>query len=197
MTLPTIEPIAPVLRKVIPVGGEWRYELKLDGFRGMLYIDRDQRFFRSKKMDLMQRFQQLADSVAAAVPVRDAIFDGEIVVLDDGLPDFNALLHRRGTPQYAAFDLLWLNGRDLRGLSYLKRKAALKKLLARQTAIGYVEHHTAPELFTAAAKLDLEGVVAKRTSDVYAPTVQWVKVRHAAYSQKEGRGELFHKSKQR
>ena len=52
-------------------------------------------------------------------------------------------MFRRGQPEYAAFDLLWLNGRDLRMLPFEKRKAALRGVLKGQNAIGYVESHSA------------------------------------------------------
>jgi bifunctional non-homologous end joining protein LigD len=84
-------------------------------------------------------------------------------------------MQARGEPQYGAFDLLWLNGRDLRPVPFMKRKTRLKKLLAGQDAVAYVEPHRSPELFEAAARLDLEGVVAKRAGDPYAAETEWLR----------------------
>jgi bifunctional non-homologous end joining protein LigD len=189
--LPIIDPIVPTLAKHLPVGPEWRYEVKLDGFRGMLYIENEAAYFRSKSRKVMRRFQDLADTMKDGLGVRDAVLDGEIIVVNQRLPDFYALMYRRGNPEYAAFDLLFLNGRDIRDMAYTERKKRLEKILAKQTAIAYVESHLDPSLFEAAVRLDLEGIVAKRKSDPYARTTEWLKVKYATYSQAEGRWELF------
>jgi bifunctional non-homologous end joining protein LigD len=191
VTLPIVEPIRPVLSKTVPVGGEWRYELKLDGFRGVLYIENGRGLFRSKTSRVMRRFEALANGIARALPFTDAIFDGEIIALRKKLPDFAALMFRRGRPEYAAFDLLWLNGRDLRPMTYERRKDALLRALIDQKAVGYVESHAEPQLFDAAARLDLEGIVAKRVMDDYSPGARWLKVKHRGYTQNEGRWEMF------
>ena len=80
--LPIIDPILPVLNRALPRGREWRYELKLDGFRGTLYIDDGKAFFRSKTKRVMRRFQDLADGLAKVLNVRSAVFDGEILVME-------------------------------------------------------------------------------------------------------------------
>jgi bifunctional non-homologous end joining protein LigD len=90
------------------------------------------------------------------------------------------LFFRQGKPAFAAFDLLWLNGRDMRPVPFWRRKTALQTLLAR---IDYVDHYDTPELFGIAAEKDLEGIVAKRRSDPCAPETTWVKVKHAGSSQ--------------
>lgn len=190
MPLPTIEPLRPI-RRDIPLGREWVYEVKLDGFRGMLAIENGRGTFTSKNVNTMKRFQPLADALAHALPVESAILDGEIVVMgEEGRPDFYALFYQRGTPAYAAFDLLWLDGRDLREQPLWRRKKALQKLVAG-TPVGYVDHVADPQIFVATAARDLEGIVAKRRNDPYAPETEWIKVKHFAYSQSEGRWELF------
>jgi bifunctional non-homologous end joining protein LigD len=71
----------------------------------------------------MTRFSELAEQVHAELPGRDVILDGEIVALDNqGRISFWDLMRRRGTLAYVAFDVLWLNGRDLRELPLVKRK---------------------------------------------------------------------------
>ena len=193
VALPEIDPILPQLSKHVPRGKEWVYELKLDGFRGTLYVEKGRGYFRSKTRRPMARFQELADRLAASLDVRSAILDGEIIVLTKGVPDFRALLLRKGEPEFAAFDLMWLNGRDLRASVYWRRKKSLQNLLAKHPIIAFVESHAAPGLFEAAAQLDLEGIVAKRRSDPYDPAVaRWVKVKYAEYSQNnEERWEMF------
>lgn len=69
---------------------------------------------------------------------------------------------------------------------------ALEKLVSG-TRIGYVEHSDDPRLMDAVARMDLEGIVAKRRADPYAQQTEWLKIKHAEYSQKEGRAELFHR----
>jgi bifunctional non-homologous end joining protein LigD len=187
-----VEPLRPVRSKTVPVGREWTYELKLDGFRGMLSIDGGRAGFTSKTGKPLRRFQELADALAQTLGVQSAILDGEVIVMGDAGPDFNALFFRRGEPAYAAFDLLWLNGRDLRPQPFWRRKRALQKLVAA-SPIAYVEHVDDPGLFAAAASHDLEGIVAKRRSDPYAADTHWVKVKHSGYTQIQGRWELFDK----
>jgi bifunctional non-homologous end joining protein LigD len=189
--LPVVEPIVPVLSRELPRGREWRFEVKLDGFRGTLYIEDRKAAFRSKTRRVMRRFQDLADRLAKVLDVRSVILDGEILVMGESAPDFGALMQAQGEPEYAAFDLVWLNGRDLRPLPYTKRKARLRKVLAGQTAVAYVEAHRSVDLFEAAARLDLEGVVAKRAGDRYDTSTEWVKVKNRDYTQMEGRWELF------
>src|SRR5438045_2182893 len=131
--LPAIAPLRPILSKTVPIGREWIYELKLDGFRGMLRVDEGRAHFTSKNSNHMRRFDALAISVARTLAARNAILDGEIIVMSDRGPDFNALFCGRGTPAYAAFDLVWLNGRDLRVLPLWRRKNAWRKLVATTT----------------------------------------------------------------
>jgi bifunctional non-homologous end joining protein LigD len=193
--LPLIEPIRPLLTRDVPSGRSWRYELKLDGFRGTLYIDRGTAGFRSKNQRPMPRFGDLAARVAAELQVVEAILDGEIVVMGERGPKFNALMFHRGAPQFAAFDLLWLDGRDLRPSPYHRRKAALRRLLRHQTWASFVDSHAEAELFEAAARMDLEGIVAKHRDDAYGPETRWLKVKNVNYSQMAGRWELFRRTR--
>jgi bifunctional non-homologous end joining protein LigD len=176
--------------KIAPIGREWLYEPKLDGFRGVLFIENGRGKFMSKNGHWMPRFKDLAAELARTLRVTDAIFDGEIVVAGKIGPDFRALFYRRGTPQYAAFDLLWLNGTDLRPLPLSRRKTALRRL-TKKSPISYVDPTGDPRLFDAAVTIDLEGIVAKRRTDPYAPDTIWVKVKYPGYSQMAGRHDMF------
>jgi hypothetical protein len=129
------------------------------------------------------------------LPKREVILDGEIVALDDeGRISFWDLMRGRGTPAYAAFDVLWLNGRDLRELPLTQRKKRLERLIpASVGALNCVPCFKAEgrELFEAACRLDLEGIVAKRKTDGYRPEISWYKIKNPTYTQTEGRRELF------
>jgi bifunctional non-homologous end joining protein LigD len=190
LTLPRIAPLRPIRSTTVPIGREWLYELKLDGFRGMLEIQDGTARFTSKTSKWMRRFDPLALSLSRALGVRSAILDGEILVMGEHGPDFRALFFNRRQPSYAAFDLLWLNGRDLCSLPLWRRKRALRKLV-QQTPVGYVDSVTDPLFYAAVAQHDLEGIVAKRRNDPYGLATKWMKVKCAGYSQMAGRWELF------
>lgn len=196
-TLPTIEPVVPVLGSPPLNDSKWLYEPKFDGWRGILYLSGQECYIRSKRGNLLRRFAELAERVRSELPVRDAILDGEVVAVDDeGRTDFRALQHGRGWLHYAAFDVVWLNGKDLRAQPLTRRKRRLEGLIPRNTPtlsrVLAVEEH-GHELFDAAQRLDLEGIVAKRKRDPYSRQTVWYKVKNPAYTQAEGRGDLFYK----
>jgi ATP-dependent DNA ligase len=109
--------------------------------------------------------------------------------------DFQALLGRRGHLHYAVFDVLWLNGKDLRCLPLSRRKRSLERLIPDTTALlsPMFWDRRGRALFGAAEQLDLEGIVAKRKADPYGPATVWHKAKNRAYTQREGRWELFHR----
>jgi len=107
-------------------------------------------------------------------------------------------MRRRGPFCFFAFDLVWLDGSDLRDQSLLERKSLLRKLVPRRTqSVLYVEHVTGgPDLFRLICQRDMEGVVAKQASARYTPeATTWVKIKNRAYSQAVGRKEFFHPQK--
>jgi bifunctional non-homologous end joining protein LigD len=167
------------------------------GYRGMLYLASGIATFGSKRGNVLSRFRKLAEAIHAQLGVRNAILDGEVVAVDDeGRQDFGLLLRGQGHLHYAAFDLLWLNGRDLRGLPLVKREQRLARLIPETNALlsrVLVVEEEGRALFQAAQQLDLEGIVAKRKADTYAPTTTWLKIKNPAYTQGEGRWELFQK----
>lgn len=147
----------------------------------------------------MEASPDRAEQVRAELPRREVILDGEIVALDDeGRIDFWGLMRGRGTLAYAAFDLLWFNGRDLRDLPLNRRKKRLERLIpAAVAALNCVPcyEEEGRELFEAACQLDLEGIVAKRKADPYDSKTLWYKVRNPTYTQTEGRRELFERTR--
>ena len=190
--LPQITPLRPIRQKIVPIGREWAYEPKLDGFRGVLYVERGQTpYFLSKTSRRLKRFDELAAAIAAELRVLDAIFDGEVVVFGANGPDFKTLMRNQGEPSYAAFDLLWLNGRDLRPRRYTERKRALRRVATQSSLLTLVDTYDQPQLYEAAVKMDLEGIVCKRKRDPYTADTEWIKVKSPTYSQNEGRWELF------
>lgn len=101
---------------------------------------------------MYKSFPALTSAISAALPVREAILDGEIVYLGkDGTPQFYDLMRRRGPQYFYAFDLLWLDGRDLRDRPLIKRKLLLRQIVPPQPSLVlYVDH-------VAAAGVDLRG----------------------------------------
>ena len=105
----------PLSRRALPFDHpEWIFELKYDGFRSLAYID-------------YKRFADLRDALPDEINAKDAILDGELVVLDgSGKARFYDLMANRGTVVFAAFDLMWLIGRDLRDQPLWGRKELLR-----------------------------------------------------------------------
>ena len=116
----------------------------------------------SRNRNAFKTFEPLAQAIAQDLAGRSAILDGEIVHPGpDGRPMFYELMRRRG---FYAFDLLWLDGRDLRDRPMLDRKSLLQKLLPRRPkSVLYVDHvSSGTELFQVICDRDMEGVVAKQ-----------------------------------
>lgn len=195
-TIPRVQPIILTVRAEAFNDSAWLFEPKYDGFRGLLHVNGETGHFISKRGNRMKRFQTLADQLRPKVKARNAVLDGEIVCLDrdTGIPQFYELMRGAGSCYYAAFDVLWLNGRDLRLQPLWRRKRALLRLIRRNNgALLRVKSWKGKgiELFAAAQALDLEGIVAKRKSDAYQPTTCWYKIKNRSYSQAEGRFDLF------
>jgi len=195
MTFPRVQPIAPTWRKEPFEDPDWLFEFKYDGYRALCYIEPRRNRLISRNNNIMTRFDALADQVAAALEVDDAILDGEIIAPDEtGRPVFIDLVRGTRAPAYVAFDILWLNGTDLRSLPLHERRLALQTVLPKRSPIVSEALSVAGrgcQLFELMCKNDLEGVVAKRLTDPYEPSVQWLKIKNSDYTHKEGRGDLF------
>ena len=113
--LPRVQPIAPILGPEPFDDPEWVFDFKYDGFRGICYLEQGRCRMISRNGNLMSRFAGLGDQIAASLTVSDAILDGEVIATDEtGRPQFYDLLRHTQAPTYVAFDVIWLNGIDLR-----------------------------------------------------------------------------------
>lgn len=183
-----IEPCDPTLRENPPRGGEWVYEIKADGYRAQLHLlDEQAKAYSRTGHDWSEQFSSIV-AAGQKLKATSAVIDGEAVVYgSSGLPDFQQLRRELGPKKsdrirYHAFDLLYLDGYDLRSVAYVDRKRLLKQLLKKAPEIFiYVEHIAGEgeEIFRHACKLGVEGLVAKRVDAPYRSGRQetWVKLK--------------------
>ncbi len=162
----------------------WLFEIKWDGYRAIAFIDGgDVRLVSRNQNDLTARFPEL-QSLAESVTAKSAILDGEIVVLDDhGRPSFSLMQQRTGirahgrqtAPKshlsilYYVFDLLYLDGYDLRRVALEERKRLLRQIVRDGEVVRYSEHFAGQgiSLFKAAKQKGLEGILAKKSGSFY------------------------------
>jgi bifunctional non-homologous end joining protein LigD len=193
--LPRVQPIAPIRRTEPFDDPEWLFDLKYDGFRALCYLEQGSCRLISRSGNPMHRFAGLADQIAASLDVDDAILDGEIISADEtGRPQFYDLLRDTRAPAYVAFDVIWLNGADLRALPLSERRRHLQNILPKESAVILEPLSvigSGCKLFELMCEHDLEGIVAKRLKDGYGARVRWLKIKNPSYSQNEGRRELF------
>jgi bifunctional non-homologous end joining protein LigD len=137
MTLPRVHPIIPISRKEPFDDPDWLFDLKYDGFRGLLHLDQGtQCRFISRNGNALSRFDALCQAVAAELDVESVILDGEVIAADDiGRPLFYDLVRSARKPAYVAFDLIWLNGADLRPLPLRERRQRLQSLLPNKSPV--------------------------------------------------------------
>jgi ATP-dependent DNA ligase len=200
MRLPFDPPLEPMLAKAaddLPSTGSWLFEPKWDGFRAIVFRDRDELYIQSRDLKPLDRyFPELAEPLRAALPARSVV-DGEIVIAADGRLDFEALLLRihpaasrvamlaRGSPaSFVAWDLLALGDRDLRPAPQAERRAALVASLGSPKGRVLVtpateDRDTAADWFARFEGAGLDGVVAKPLDAPYRPGKRaMLKVKH-------------------
>jgi bifunctional non-homologous end joining protein LigD len=181
-----VDPCIPSRAPKPPAGPGWVHEIKHDGYRLIVRRDGEAvRLFTRRGYDWTERYPAIA-SAAAKLKARSFTLDGEAVVCgQDGVAIFDAL-HRHGTVRAAilqAFDLLELDGEDLRPVPLGERKPRLARLLARaQAGIALNEHtdENGAVVFLHACKMGLEGIVSKRLTAPYrsGPSRDWLKVKN-------------------
>ncbi len=187
----TISPELATLVDDIPTGDGWLHEIKYDGYRLLARIDGDEvQLLTRKSEDWSAKFPWLVEALRAQVPVESAVLDGELVHLGpDGVTRFGALQKalsdgKHGSLVYYIFDLLHLQGVDLRRAPLVDRKQGLAELLAKLPKSGRLrlsEHVTGDgaRLMSRACKLGLEGVISKRADSQYhaGRHQDWLKIK--------------------
>jgi bifunctional non-homologous end joining protein LigD len=173
LPIPKIIPMPLVQRRQPFDHPDCLFALKYDGFRALAYLEGGTARLVSRKGNTYKSSPALCQALAVCLSVNDAVLDGEIVYLGpDGKPQFYDLMRRRGPQYFYAFDLLWLNGRDHRGLPLLERKRRLREIVPpAPSPLLYVDHVVGRgvDLFEAVCRNDLEGIVAKRCDARYTP----------------------------
>ncbi|CAG9207530.1 3'-phosphoesterase / DNA ligase D / DNA repair polymerase [Paraburkholderia tropica] len=182
-----IEPQLATLAPSLPGGGDWITETKLDGYRLLARIEWGEvHLFTRGGHNWAARFPTLVSELEA-LPVSTAWLDGEIVMLKDGLPDFSALQNAMDSRTnrdivYFLFDLMYVDGQDLRKVPLWARRACLSQVL--QSAGEHLrlsEAFDAPPaaLFEAASSLGIEGLMLKRRDAPYESgrTQTWLKAK--------------------
>ena len=187
---PMPERVEPCLAKLAarpPAGDQWSFEVKWDGFRVALHIGPQGRLriLTKNGHDWTRKFPDIA-AAARSVGADTAIIDGEAVVLDArGASDFGALQRSLGRPGAGvvlyAFDLLYLNGHDLRSMPCEDRRSLLSSVLGARSAIRMSEDVDADgdRFFKVACALQLEGIIGKRKDKPYrgGRGGEWVKIK--------------------
>lgn len=185
-----IAPCLATLTRVTPDGDQWVHEIKFDGYRIQAHIeDGEVRLYTRKGLDWTGRFTAIAKALAA-LKLKSAILDGEVVVEDErGASSFVMLVDdlkagRSARMTYCAFDLMYLNGHDTRRLPLLQRKELLSGVLAKagkSPGLRYSQHieRDGSAMLAEVCKLGLEGIISKRIDKPYS----------------SGRGEDWLKSK--
>jgi bifunctional non-homologous end joining protein LigD len=182
-----IHPCRPTVAERPPTGPGRAHELKHDGYRLQIHVrDGRVRLYTRTGADWSKRYPRIAKEAARLKGT--AIIDAEVVCLTgEGVADFEAL-HSRRADRLAvacAFDLLMLNGDDLRRRPLVERKAALRKFLgkgATRGGIQYVAHieGDGEVMFSAVCKHGLEGIESKKLDAPYrsGPSKTWIKVKN-------------------
>jgi bifunctional non-homologous end joining protein LigD len=191
-----IEPMLATLAERPPRGDDWLFEVKWDGVRAIAFVDGEDLRLQSRNgLRCERQYPELA-VIPHHVAARQAVLDGEIAVLDaKGVARFHLIQPRisntdpnsvahlaRSTPvAYFVFDLLYLDGYDLRGVALAGRRKLLEAVVTPGPALRISEVFPAAgeEMLEAARANDLEGIVAKRAASSYESrrSREWVKVK--------------------
>ena len=181
--------VAPCLptKAPTPSGAEWLHEIKHDGFRIIARKNGERvKLYSRPGNDLTDRFPLIVEALAK-LRSRSCIIDGEAVACgDDGISSFDRIRYRRhdATVFLYAFDLIELDGEDLRRDPLAVRKATLASVLARAASgLRFTEHldeEDGPLVFQHACKLGLEGIVSKRRDAFYSSgrSPHWIKTKN-------------------
>ena len=191
-----LRPMLATLVKILPEGGAWLHEIKLDGYRLLAHVRADGvRLYTRSGQDWTARLRVLADAIAGAgLPA--CVLDGELVVFDAaGISRFQLLQQALGEDRsegdgsalhYVVFDLPWCTGEDLRDQPLHARKARLAQILTgvKTPMLRYGDHveGQGAAFFAQACRHGLEGIIAKQADSTYraARTRSWLKLKCGA-----------------
>ncbi len=174
---------------------EWLFEIKWDGYRAIAFIVEGKvRLVSRNQNDLTAQFSEL-QNIPSSIKADTAILDGEIAALDEqGRSSFSLMQQRTGIRHggrrtgsrqdlpvlYYVFDLLYLDGYDLRRVSLEQRKEVLAQITSATGPVRYSDHFSQGKaLFDVAKQKGLEGILAKRRSSVYEErrSREWLKIK--------------------
>ncbi len=186
----SLSPALATLVDAAPQGEKWIQEVKFDGYRMLCRLQSGKaHIFSRNGKDWTAKFAALAAEFTK-LQASEVWIDGELCAVDtQGHSNFQALQHALGEDDtqanivYFAFDLLYLDGYDLREVPLLERKGLLEYLLLRsQTALRFSPHvrGSGPDVFKQACQMGLEGIISKRANSTYATglrTRDWIKVK--------------------
>ena len=189
-----IAPQPPMLSAERPAGAGWIEEIKHDGFRTLLRIDRGQvQAFTRSGLDWSDKYQRVIEA-CRKLRCRSALIDGEIIVEDkNGVSDFAALRSAIDREPHRlvmfAFDLPFLDGIDLRREPLCNRRGKFRALIQRdpRAAVQFNDHYegNGAVLFKQACAMGLEGIVSKRALSPYksGPSKFWLKTKNVVESE--------------
>ncbi|CAN7686874.1 ATP-dependent DNA ligase [Mesorhizobium amorphae] len=186
MRLKFVPPLMPTLVEKPPEGDGWTHEIKFDGYRSQIVRDAEGvRLFTRRGLDWTSKYRDLAKA-AGDLEVESAIIDGEVIVTNEaGLSDFKALrkaiTSRQHDLYFVAFDLLHLNGHDLRDMPLEDRREILQAMIPATGRIQFSQAlpGDAKAIFALVDQAGLEGIVSKRKDSKYRSgnSTAWLKTK--------------------
>ncbi|SIN77770.1 non-homologous end-joining DNA ligase [Chitinophaga niabensis] len=177
-----IEPMLCTLVNAPVDSTEYLYEQKWDGYRIISIVEAGKIVMRSRSgLDYTAKYPLIAEALLKLG--HDLVIDGEVVVFNDGKPDFDSLQLYNGkrTPiSYCVFDLLELDGTDIKDLPLAQRKELLSALVGKSRTLKYSKSYSnGPQLYAKALAENLEGIVGKKKDSPYLPGNRsnlWIKI---------------------
>ncbi|KKS36631.1 MAG: ATP dependent DNA ligase [Parcubacteria group bacterium GW2011_GWD2_42_14] len=179
--------IKPMLAKLVEHAfdrQQWLFEMKWDGYRAIAEVeDGNVRLYSRNGNSFVSTYTPIVEALEAIKGT--CIIDGEIIALKNGKPDFHALQQYKEIKaplQYAVFDLLYLNGKDLRDTPLSQRKKLLREMLPQDERILYSEHveERGTDMFETIVEQHLEGMIAKDGTSAYEEGIRsgaWLKIK--------------------
>lgn len=196
-----LEPMLAVLADKLPTGSDWLFEVKWDGYRALAFVVHGKARLVSRRGNVMDKqFPEVVEAMARAIKADKAVVDGEVVALDEnGVPSFQLLQNRTGFSHlfsrkpgeakshalnFFAFDLIYLDGYDLRRADLIDRCRLLQSIILPGDIVRYSDHFAGKgsELLDAVRAKGLEGVIAKQAHSKYESrrSSEWVKIKVTA-----------------